>query len=149
MQLLNPQTTKNAAYWTGKYSGSKSIFEKSLCKIFFSWVGCCYGHGYGYRNIRVGKKMVETFLVSFSLLPFGENLSKSITVSTKIPKQLKEKIDRLKIKPSKLLRKAIEDEIKKRETEELKEEIDKLKPILEKISVEDIVKNIREDRDNR
>lgn len=76
-------------------------------------------------------------------------MSKSITVSTKIPKQLKEKIDRLKIKPSRLLRKAIEDEVKKRETEELKEEIDKLKPILEKISVEDIVKSIREDRDSR
>jgi antitoxin CcdA len=93
--------------------------------------------------------MVETFLFPFLLLPFGENLSKSITVSTKIPKQLKEKIDRLKIKPSRLLRKALEDEIKRRETEELKEEIDKLKTILEKISMEDIVKNIREDRDSR
>ena len=76
-------------------------------------------------------------------------MSKSITVSTKIPKQLKEKIDRLKIKPSRLLRKALEDEINRRETEELKEEIDKLKPILEKISMEDIVKSIREDRDSR
>ena len=92
---------------------------------------------------------METFLFFFSLLPFGESLSKSITVSTKIPKQLKEKIDRLKIKPSRLLRKAIEDEVKKRETEELREEIDKLKPILEKISMEDIVKSIREDRDSR
>jgi post-segregation antitoxin (ccd killing protein) len=79
----------------------------------------------------------------------GENLSKSVTVSTKIPKQLKEKIDRLKIKPSRLLRKALEDEIKRRETQELKEEIEKLKPILEKISIEDIVKSIREDRDSR
>jgi antitoxin CcdA len=76
-------------------------------------------------------------------------LSKDVTVSTKIPKQLKEKVDRLKIKPSKLLRKTIEDEVKRRETEELKEEIDKLKPILEKVSMEDIVKNIREDRDSR
>jgi hypothetical protein len=55
----------------------------------------------------------------------------------------------LKIKPSKLLRKAIEDEIKRKETEELKEEISKLKPILEKVSMEDIVKSIREDRDSR
>ena len=68
---------------------------------------------------------MDTFLFSFLLLPLGENLSKSVTVSTKIPKQLKEKIDRLKIKPSRLLRKAIEDEITRRETEELKEEIDK------------------------
>jgi len=47
------------------------------------------------------------------------------------------------------LRKALEDEVKKREVEELKVEIDKLKPILDKVSVEDIVKSIREDRDSR
>jgi antitoxin CcdA len=72
-----------------------------------------------------------------------------VTVSTKIPKQLKEKIQRYRIKPAGILRKALEDEVKKRELEELKEEIDKLKPILEKVSLEDIVKSIRDDRDNR
>jgi antitoxin CcdA len=76
-------------------------------------------------------------------------IQQSVTVSTKIPKQLKEKIERFKIKPSKILRKALEDEVKKREIEELKEEIDRLKPILEKVSIEDIVKSIREERDAR
>ena len=55
----------------------------------------------------------------------------------------------LKIKPSKILRKALEDEVRKREIEELKEEINKLKPVLEKVSMEEIVKSIREDRDSR
>ena len=55
----------------------------------------------------------------------------------------------LKIKPSKILRKALEDEVKKREMEELKQEIDKLMPILEKVSMDDIVKSIREDRESR
>jgi len=72
-----------------------------------------------------------------------------VTVSTKIPKPLKEKMMKLKIKPSKLLRKAIEDEVKRKEMEELKDQINKLKPILDKVSIEDIVKSIREDRDNR
>jgi antitoxin CcdA len=76
-------------------------------------------------------------------------IQQCVTVSTKIPKQLKEKIERFKIKPSKILRKALEDEVKKREIQELKEEIDRLKPILEKVSIEDIVKSIREERDNR
>lgn len=84
------------------------------------------------------------------VLLFGENsLQDSVTVSTKIPKQLREKIQRFKIKPSKILRKALEDEVKKREIEELKEEINKLKPTLEQVSMKDIVKSIREDRDNR
>ncbi|MDD3663291.1 MAG: hypothetical protein PHT84_05520 [Candidatus Pacebacteria bacterium] len=72
-----------------------------------------------------------------------------VTVSTKIPKQLKERMQRLKIKPSKILKKALEDEVKKRELEELKEEINRLKPILNKINTEDTVKSIREDRDSR
>jgi antitoxin CcdA len=76
-------------------------------------------------------------------------LTQCVTVSTKIPKQLKEKMQRLKIKPSKILRKALEDEVKKREVEELKEEIKKIQPILEKISIQDIVNSIREDRDGR
>ena len=94
---------------------------------------------------------METILSYFKVVICGENnlVQQCVTVSTKIPKQLKEKIQKFKIKPSKILRKALEDEVKKREIEELKEEIDRLKPILEKISIEDIVKGIREDRDSR
>ena len=72
-----------------------------------------------------------------------------VTVSTKIPKPLKEKMVKLKIKPSKLLRKAIEDEVRRKEIEELEDEISKLKPVLDRISTEDIVKSIREDRGKR
>ena len=75
--------------------------------------------------------------------------TEGVTVSAKIPKQLKDKMQRLKIKPSKILKKALEDEVKKRELEELKEEITRLKPILDKIDTEDAVKSIREDRDSR
>ena len=79
----------------------------------------------------------------------GETLVQSATVSTKIPKQLREKMNRLKIKPSKILRKALEDEVKKREIEELKKEIANLNPAFEKITMNAAVKSIREDRDSR
>jgi len=94
---------------------------------------------------------METILSYFKVVLFGERklAQQCVTVSTKIPKQLKEKIQKYKIKPSKILRKALEDEVKIREIEELKVEIDRLKPILDKVSVEDIVKSIREDRDSR
>ncbi|MDI6691639.1 MAG: type II toxin-antitoxin system CcdA family antitoxin [Candidatus Bathyarchaeota archaeon] len=76
-------------------------------------------------------------------------MSKYTTVSTKIPQELKEKMKQLEIKPSKLLRKAIEDEIRRREAKKLEEDIEKLKPVLNKVSVEEIVKSIREDRTQR
>jgi hypothetical protein len=75
-------------------------------------------------------------------------MGKNVTVSTKIPKELKEKMTKLGIKPSKILRKAIE-EIKKRKIQKLKEKIEALKPVLDKIKTEEIVKSIREDRENR
>jgi post-segregation antitoxin (ccd killing protein) len=74
------------------------------------------------------------------------SLSRYTTVSTKIPQELKEKMKELKIKPSKLLRKAIEDEIRRKEAERLKDEIERLKPVLDKVSLEQVVKGIREDR---
>jgi len=88
----------------------------------------------------------KNFLFLQFVLPNGENLSKYTTVSTKIPQELREKMKELKIKPSRLLRKAIEDEIRRREAERLKHDVEKLKPILDKVSVKEIVKSIREDR---
>jgi len=57
--------------------------------------------------------MKEAFLSYFLVTLSGENLIQCVTVSTKIPKQLKEKMQRFKIKPAKILRKALEDEVKK------------------------------------
>lgn len=89
---------------------------------------------------------VENFLFLQLVLPIGENLSKYTTVSTKIPQELREKMKQLEIKPSRLLRKAIEDEVRRREAEKLKRDVEKLKPVLSRVSVEEIVKSIREDR---
>ncbi|MBX5321634.1 MAG: type II toxin-antitoxin system CcdA family antitoxin [Candidatus Bathyarchaeota archaeon] len=76
-------------------------------------------------------------------------MSKYTTVSTKIPQELKEKMKELRIKPSRLLRKAIEDEIRRREAEKVKEEIERLRPVLDKVNIEEVVKGIREDRTRR
>ncbi|MGB9671518.1 MAG: type II toxin-antitoxin system CcdA family antitoxin [Candidatus Norongarragalinales archaeon] len=76
-------------------------------------------------------------------------MGKYTTVSTKIPQELKEKMKELRIKPSRLLRKAIEDEIRRREAEKVKEEIERLRPVLDKVNIEEVVKGIREDRTRR
>ncbi|MCP8316708.1 MAG: type II toxin-antitoxin system CcdA family antitoxin [archaeon] len=72
-----------------------------------------------------------------------------VTISVKVSPELKEKIKKLGIKPSKLMRKAIEEEVRRREVERIKEEIETMKPILSKISIEEVVKSIKEDRERR
>lgn len=76
-------------------------------------------------------------------------MSRYITVSVKIPREVKEKLKRLGIKPSELLRKAIMEEIRNREVEDLEREIENARDILSRISTEYITQSIREDRESR
>jgi len=76
-------------------------------------------------------------------------MGKYVTVFVKVPVELKEKMEKYGIKPSLVLRRAIEDCIREEEIKRLKEKIEELKPTLEKISMEDVVKSIREERDSR
>ena len=74
-------------------------------------------------------------------------MSEIITVRVK--KSLKEKIRKHKINVSKTVREALEDEVKKRENAELTQAINEMKTILDKIPDDEIVRAIRESRDQR
>jgi len=90
----------------------------------------------------------KSFFAYFWVVEVGE-MSKYATLSVKVPTEVKEKMKRLGIKPSKVLRKAIEDEIRRREVERIKEDAKALRGLLDKIPIKEAVKSIREDRDNR
>jgi len=76
-------------------------------------------------------------------------MAKYVTVSARITPELKEKIDKHNVKTSQVIRRALEEEVKRRELEELKEHVRKLKPLLDRITTEEVVRSIREDRDKR
>ncbi len=76
-------------------------------------------------------------------------MSRYVTVSAKVPRELREEAERLGIRISEFLRKALEEEVKKRKIEVLKEELNTISAILDKIDVNRIVKHIREDREAR
>jgi len=72
-----------------------------------------------------------------------------VTVSAKVPRELRDEAERLGIRISEFLRKALEEEVKKKKIEVLKEELNTISAILDKIDVNRIVKHIREDREAR
>jgi len=76
-------------------------------------------------------------------------MGKYVTVSVKVPREVKERLERLGIKPSQLLKNAIIEELRRREIEDLRRRIEEAKPILNKISMDYVVKSIREDRMGR
>jgi post-segregation antitoxin (ccd killing protein) len=73
----------------------------------------------------------------------------SEVITVRVKKSLKEKIRKHKINVSKTVREALEDEVKKRENAELAQAINQMKAVLEKIPDDEIVKAIRESRDQR
>ena len=72
-----------------------------------------------------------------------------VTVSTKVRRELKEEAERLGVKISEVLRRALEEEVKRRKLEELEEKLGEVSEALEKIDIDRVVKSIREDREGR
>ncbi|MGC8982851.1 MAG: hypothetical protein ACP5KA_03755 [Desulfurococcaceae archaeon] len=70
-----------------------------------------------------------------------------VTVSAKIPRRLKELMDELGIKPGPVIRKAIEEEVRRRVLEKLESGISEVVGELSTIPDEEIARLIREDRE--
>ncbi|MEM4469227.1 MAG: ribbon-helix-helix protein, CopG family [Candidatus Korarchaeota archaeon] len=73
-------------------------------------------------------------------------MSRYVTVSAKVPRELREKAAKLGINVNQLIRKALEEEVRRREREHLKDMAQEVSLILSKVSAEDIVKIVKEDR---
>ena len=73
----------------------------------------------------------------------------SEVVTVRVDKVLKEKIRKYRISISKITREALEEEIEKHERQELANAINEMKTLLNKIPDDEIVRAIRESRDQR
>jgi antitoxin CcdA len=67
-------------------------------------------------------------------------------ISVRVPPELKDNLKRYGIEVSEVTRKALEEEVKRREREELQRMAEELGALLEKIPRERIIEGIREDR---
>ncbi|BFI74478.1 CopG family transcriptional regulator [Sulfurisphaera ohwakuensis] len=74
-------------------------------------------------------------------------MGKTIVISVRIPEELKKELEKYKINEAEVIRNALVNEVKKAKAKELEKQINS--ELLSKISVEDVVKSIREDRDSR
>lgn len=74
----------------------------------------------------------------------------SSAISAKVPKKLKEKAKRYGLKIGEIVRKALEEEVKKVEEEKLSKDLEELSSSLKgRITKDDIVKAVRSSRDER
>jgi len=70
-----------------------------------------------------------------------------VTVSAKIPRRVKELLDRYGIKVGPVIRRALEEEVKRRIIEEVEEEARELSVKVSHIPDDEVARLIREDRE--
>jgi len=107
-----------------------------------------YPHGCN-DAFQSGFKQYGNTYIQFLVIPIGILMGKLMTVSAKVSKELKKKADELEINISALVRRALEDEIKRKELqnvlENLKEEV-KTTPELPEGTIVKIIRDMREGR---
>ena len=73
----------------------------------------------------------------------------SEVLTVRVDRVLKEKIRKYRISASKIARNALEEEIKKHEIQEITDAVSEMKTLLSKIPDDEILRVIRESRDQR
>ncbi len=76
-------------------------------------------------------------------------MAEMVTISVKIPAGLKERMNKSHIKVSEVVRKLLEREMLEKEAYKINEEVKRHKRLFSRLSVEGVVKSIREDRESR
>lgn len=74
-------------------------------------------------------------------------MKKSATISAKISEEERDEIRKLKLNPTEIIKKAVREEIKRARNEELIKKMKGVRPIILKLKLEEIVSDIREDRE--
>ena len=76
-------------------------------------------------------------------------MAKYVTVSARINVELREKLRELGIKPSEVIRRALEREVEERLKLQLYEKVGRASEVIRKVKREDWVKALREGREER
>ena len=74
-------------------------------------------------------------------------MNKYTTISAKISEEEREEIKKLGLNPTVIIRKAVQEEIRRAKNKDLIEKMKKVAPIISKLNLDEIVSDIREDRE--
>lgn len=72
-----------------------------------------------------------------------------VTVSAKISRELYEKLKKHGVPVSRVIKRALEEEVRRREEEEIKKALARAQSILQKIPPEEIIEAVREGRNGK
>ncbi|BBG25128.1 hypothetical protein [Sulfuracidifex tepidarius] len=76
-------------------------------------------------------------------------MGRSVVISVRIPEELKEELEKYEIDEAEIIRKALMNEVRRAKAKDLEREMEDVGRALSKIPPEEVVKEIREDREKR
>jgi len=68
------------------------------------------------------------------------------TVSAKVSQRERDELKKLGLKPTEIIRRAVQEEIRRAKNKELMKKMRRVAPIVKKLNVDEIVSDIRKDR---
>jgi len=69
------------------------------------------------------------------------------TVSAKVSKKERDELKKLGLKPTEVIRRAVQEEIRRAKNKELMEKMRRMAPVVKKLNMDEIVSDIRKDRE--
>ena len=75
--------------------------------------------------------------------------TKYVTISVKVPREVKEELERAGVRPGKVAKEAIMRKLAEIRLKKLEQRAEELRDVLEKVDVRRVVAHIREDRESR
>ncbi len=75
--------------------------------------------------------------------------TKYVTISVKVPREVKEELERAGVRPGRVAKEAIMRKLAEIRLERLERRAEELRDVLEKLDVQRVVAHIREDRESR
>jgi len=69
------------------------------------------------------------------------------TISAKLSKKERDELKKLGLKPTEIIRRAVREEIRKAKNKKMIKKMRRVAPIVKKLDVDEIVSDIREDRE--
>ncbi len=89
-----------------------------------------------------GKPNIPTFILT-------KMTTKYVTISVKVPREVKEELERAGVKPGRVAKEAIMKKLAEIRLKRLEERAEELREVLERVDVQRVVSHIREDRESR
>lgn len=125
------------------------IFSTNVYRLYPQCIAKISTRKYNFLPLRIIRRNKEILIYMYYTLYYGDNLD-TVIISVRIPRRVKEKLEKMDVNMSEIIRKLLEKYIEENETRNLEKRLGRLREhLMGKIDPNLIAMLTREDREYR